>query len=90
MNEEEMREYINKLENEKEELIKKSEYVTTKNEELAKELESKENEVKNLKLKNYELFVQIPHSYDNRQNESVEEIESIPLNDIINMLKKGK
>ena len=89
MNEEELREYINKLENEKEDLLNKNEYVTSKIEELNNSLNEKEEEIKNLKLKNYELFVQIPHSYE-QDKQPVDNVNTIPLNELINTLKKGK
>ena len=68
MNEEELREYILKLEKDKEELISNNENLQTIKEDNQKEIEQLNEEIKNLKLKNYELFTQISHQVDPVEN----------------------
>ena len=88
MNEEEMREYILKLENENKILSETNESLQVQGEEYKGQLEHKDNEIKELKLKNYELFTQVTTYVAPKEEVKEEKIFSI--NEITNKLIKGE
>lgn len=91
MSEEELREKILQLENEKENNINELEIIKTKYEELENTLNLKDDEIKNLKLKNYELFTQIPKFDSATTNtDSKEDVKILSINELTNILKKGE
>ena len=87
MNDEEMREYILKLENENKLLTETNECLQVQSEEYKGLIENKDNEIKELKLKNYELFTQVT-TYVAPVNE-VKEEKIFSINEITNKLIKG-
>lgn len=89
MNEEELREYILKLEKEKEELINNNENLQMLKEDSQKEIEQLNEEVRNLKLKNYELFTQISHQVETVENKK-DETNVLSLRELTNKLIKGE
>ena len=87
MNEEEMREYILKLENENKILTETNESLQVQSEEYKGLIENKDNEIKDLKLKNYELFTQVTTYV--APIEEVKEEKIFSINEITNKLIKG-
>ena len=89
MNEEELREYILKLESENNLLKEEVDNLKLVNEEQLNNLNELNENVKNLKLKNYDLFTQLGH-----QTEEVIEVKennnAMSLKELTNKIIKGE
>lgn len=87
MNEEELRAEVTRLENENKDLQGKIGAFQTSIEEKDKLIKEHENSIKDLKLKNYDLFIQIPKAKAPEPSQESQEESTMSLHDVINNMK---